>query len=107
VPPPTLDEVLAALPQMRLVASLDERNPDPEVVSLLRFSVEDIVALAGAENLHLNWGEEDEELAEEPEAPEEARPSYAYTTEEAAATEGEDDNPLAAALRKAMKDRGE
>jgi hypothetical protein len=107
VPPPTLDEVLAVLPQVRLAASLDDRDPNPEVVNLLRFSVEDIVALAGAAHLHLDWDEEDEAVAEEPEAPEEPRPAYAYTTEEAAADEGEVDNPLAAALRKAMKDRGE
>jgi hypothetical protein len=106
VAPPTLDEVLAVLPQVRLVASLGERDPDPEIVSLLRFSVADIVALAGAENLHLDWDEEDQEALEEPEALEEARPSYAYTTEETASDEDED-NPLAAALRKAMKGRAE
>jgi hypothetical protein len=74
VPPPTLGEILALLPQLRLVGSLDERDPDPQVVSLLRFGVEDIVALAGAENLHLDWDEDDEEIVEDvdaAEAPEE------------------------------------
>jgi hypothetical protein len=102
VPPPTLDEVLALLPRVHLAASLDARDPDPEIVNLLRFSVDDIIALAGAENLHLNWDEEDEEdqeAAEQPEEPE--APSYAYTTDTPA--EDEDDNPLAAALRKAME----
>jgi hypothetical protein len=103
VPPPTLDEVLAILPRVHLAASLDARDPDPEIVNLLRFSVEDIVALAGGENLHLNWDEEeldDLEAAEQPEEP--AGPSYAYTTDEQQAAEDEDDNPLAAALRRAM-----
>ena len=105
-PPPTLDDVLALLPQVKLAASLAERDPNPEVVNLLRFSVDDIVALAGAENLHLNWDEEDEEAgepAEESQSAEEAagKPNYAYSTDEGSAEE-DDDNPLAAALRKAM-----
>jgi hypothetical protein len=102
VPPPTLDEVLAILPRVHLAASLDVRDPDPEIVNLLRFSVEDIIALAGGENLHLNWDEEEldeQDVAEPPEEP--AGPAYAYTTGEPP-VEDEDDNPLAAALRKAM-----
>jgi hypothetical protein len=106
-PPPTLDEVLALLPRVHLAAALDARDPDPEIVNLLRFSVEDIIALAGAENLHLNWDEEeqeDQETIEEPEEP--AKPAYAYSTDEPpVAEEQEDDNPLAAALRKAMERR--
>lgn len=101
VPPPTLDEMLTLLPHVRLVSSLAERDASAETVNLLRFNVDDIIALAGAENLHLDW-EEQEELAEEaPADPEPARPSYAYTTDTPAADD--DDNPLAAALRKAMK----
>ena len=110
VPPPTLDEVLATLPQVRLVGSLDERDPDPQVVSLLRFGVDDIIALAGAENLHLDWEEEEAEPEEDGEAGEAAaeKPRYAYSTEEPAADdETDDDNPLAAALRRAMEGRGE
>jgi hypothetical protein len=104
VPPPTLDEVLAQLPQLRPIESLDQRDPDPQIIGLLRFSVEDIIALAGAENLHLDWDEDEDEpeVGEETQAPEE--PRYAYSTEEPAADE-EEDNPLAAALRKAMEGR--
>ena len=104
VPPPTLDEMLAALPQVRPVDSLDERDPSPDVIGLLRFGVEDIVALAGAQNLHLNWDEEDEE-AEEPDALDEPpeKPGYAYTTDEASGDEDDDGGALAAALRKAMR----
>ncbi len=107
MPPPTLDEVLALVPQVKLVGSLEERDPNPEVVNLIRFGVDDIIALAGAENLHLNWDEQDEEsadAAEEAETAEESsgKPHYAYTTDEASAEE-EDDNPLATALRRAIE----
>src|SRR5215213_9612049 len=107
VPPPTLDEVLALLPRVHLAASLDARDPDPEIVNLLRFSVEDIITLAGAENLHLNWDEEEEDLEAVEEPAEPAKPAYAYTTDAPAAEEpdDDDDNPLAAALRKAMQGR--
>jgi hypothetical protein len=107
VPPPTLDEVLALLPRVHLAASLDARDPDPEIVNLLCFSVEDIIAMAGAENLHLDWDVEEEEEPEAIEEPEEpAKPAYAYTTDDPpAAEDDDDDNPLAAALRKAMQGR--
>ena len=107
LPPPTLDEVLAALPQVRRIATLDERSPDPQVVDLLRFSVEDIIAIAGAENLHLDWDEDETEEAEEAEdleaEPEQSR--YVYTTDEDTAEEDEE-SPLAAALRRALEARG-
>jgi hypothetical protein len=110
MPPPTLDEVLALVPQVKLVGSLDERDPKPEIVNLIRFGVDDIIALAGAENLHLNWDEEDEEAAqgaEEPEADESSgKPNYAYTTEQPSA-EDDEDNPLAAALRRAIEGKGD
>ena len=100
-PPPTLERVLALVPQVRLASSLDDRDPDPEVVNLLRFSVEDIVALAGAENLHLDWDEDDAEAAAE----EAAKPDFAYTTEQPAAEEEEEGGALAAALKRAMQGR--
>ena len=108
VPPPTLDEVLALLPRVHLAPSLDARDPDSEIVNLLRFSIEDIIALAGAENLHLNWDAEDEsdqQTSEELEEP--TKPAFAYTTDALPEAEelADDDNPLAAALRKAMEGR--
>ncbi|HNP87545.1 MAG TPA: hypothetical protein PKK78_15465 [Kouleothrix sp.] len=100
LPPPTLDEVLALLPQVQLVATLDERSADPNSVSLLRFSVDDIIALAGEEHLHLDW--DAEEAEEEAELLAEEKPGFAYTTGETDSADNDDDNPLAAALRKAM-----
>jgi hypothetical protein len=105
VPPPTLDDMLEQLPHLRLINSLDERDPDPNIVNLMRFSVDDIIAMVGAENLHLDWDEDEEELAEEDAEPIEEKPRFAYTTEEESSEEDEDDNPLAAALRKAMQGR--
>ena len=99
-PPPTLAEVLEQLPQVQRADSLAARSPDPGVVNLLRFSVDDIVALVGEENLHLNWDEDEEE--EDAEPPAEEKPGFAYSTGETAPDDDDDDNPLAAALRKAM-----
>ncbi|MFO7168344.1 MAG: hypothetical protein DIU80_010000 [Chloroflexota bacterium] len=100
-PPPTLDEVLADLPQVRRVASVEEIEPDPQIVSLLRFGVDDIIALAGAENLHLDWDEE-EELAEEGDEGEAEAESYAYST--GGDEEDDEDNPFAAALKRALQE---
>jgi hypothetical protein len=93
-PPPLLEEVLAQMPHLRLIESLDQRDPDPAIISVLRFSVGDIVALAGAENLHLDWDEDEDE--DEP-APELERYSFGADAED------DDESPMAAALRKAMQ----
>lgn len=68
-PPPTLGEMLEDSPSIRLVGSIDERVASE--TNLLLFSVEDIIAIAGEENLHLKWDEDDlpeghAETAEEP-----------------------------------------
>jgi hypothetical protein len=105
-PPPTLREMLDSLPQIRLVNALDERASDPEMIDLLRFGVEDIVALVGAEHLHLDWDEEEADLAEGAEAEEEqAEPGYAYTTEETDPEADEEGGAFGAALRRAMEGR--
>jgi hypothetical protein len=97
-PLPTLDEVLATAENMKLIDSLEQHDPDPQTICVLRFRVEDIIALAGAENLHLEWDtEDDEELEEEPELERHSFSSSAATDHE------EEESPLAAALRKAME----
>lgn len=102
-PPPTLDELLTNMPQIRLVPSLDQRPDDLELFSLLRFSVEDIVAIAGAEHLHLDWEDEEEPDEEEPAEPEaDEGGQYLYSTADETAEE-EQESPLAAALRQAMQ----
>lgn len=95
VPPPeTLPQALETLPQIQLASGLNLRPSDPQIISLLRFGVDEIVALAGAANLHLDWSddEDDEEPAPRPTS------TTVYTSEDEP-----DDNPLAAALRKAME----
>jgi hypothetical protein len=96
--PLTLDDVLANAPNMRLIETLDEYIPDPEMIGVLRFRVEDIIALAGAENLHLEWNTEDE-LEDDAELPELERHSFSSDS----ADDAEEESPLAAALRKAME----
>lgn len=99
-PPPTPPETLAAalenLPQLHLAESLDECTNHPaDVVTMLRFTIEDIMALVGAENLALNWEEDEEtELLPTPDA----APVYSTADDE---VEDDADNPLAAALRRA------
>lgn len=92
--PELLAEVCAAVPELRLIDSLDV-EPDPGRIDVLRFGVDAIIALAGAENLHLDWAADDEE-PDEPDEPPAASSLYATSTDD-----NDDDNPLAAALKKA------
>ncbi|MGQ9826979.1 MAG: hypothetical protein ACUVSY_02430 [Roseiflexus sp.] len=101
-PPPTLADVLAGLPQVRLVDTLAELPDHPDLVGLICFSVDDIIALAGAENLHLDWDEEEDE-SEDADAEPDATGQYLYSSE--TETDEEEENPIAAALRKAMEKR--
>lgn len=97
-PPPTLDDVLADLPQIMRVDSLDQRTGAE--MALLVFSVEDIVAIAGEENVHLNW-DEDELLADDKTAQADVEDSQA--NDQAPEPSGDDDGgAFAEALRRAM-----
>ncbi|NWF81059.1 MAG: hypothetical protein HXY37_13610 [Chloroflexi bacterium] len=98
--PELLSEVTAALPDLRLITSLDE-PPDPERIDVLRLSVDDVIAIAGAEQLSLAWEADDEE-PEEPAGPRTGSSLYASSgDDEPAPGDDDDDTPLAAALRKA------
>jgi hypothetical protein len=96
--PELLGEVLEAVPALRLIDTLDERSTDGATIDVLRFSVDAIIALAGVENLSLDWEADDLE-DEEPPEPRPAASLYASSADETA--DDDDDNPLAAALRKA------
>lgn len=98
-PPETLDETLAQLPQVSLIRRLDEHSSDNETVDLMRFSVDDIIALAGAENLALDW-EADDEAEPPPPPPTESPPAYS-TASSGEEAEEDADNPFAAAFRRA------
>ncbi|HMQ33160.1 MAG TPA: hypothetical protein PKD53_20680 [Chloroflexaceae bacterium] len=101
--PELLAEVLEAVPELRLAAGLDEAGEDDGRIAVLRFGVDEIVAIAGAENLSLDWEADDEE-PEEPPVPRPDSSLYATSEPDEAPAEddaGEDDSPLAAALRKA------
>lgn len=97
-PPETLDEVFDSMPQLVRVSSLDERPADTDTVDVLAFTIDDIIALAGAENLALDWEADD---ADEEAAPAPAEPTLSYSSEDAPEDERDADNPLAAALRRA------
>ena len=99
--PELLSEVTAAVPELRLIDSL-EVEADPATIDVLRFSVEQIIAIAGAENLSLAWDADDEE-PDEPVDPRPASSLYASSggDEDEATPDDDDDSPLAAALRKA------
>ena len=92
VPPLTLADVLAMMPQIRLIDTLIQRGHDPELINLLQFSVDDIIAITGAEQLHLNWDEASEDLAvtESPAGP-------VYSTDS-----DDDESMLGTALRAAL-----
>ncbi len=94
--PEPLAEVLAALPQLRLIGDLNARSEADDQVNLLLFSVDDIIALVGAEHLALNWEEDDIFDDSELEPPPPAS-LFASSGDD----DDDDDNPLAAALRKA------
>ncbi|NJN15657.1 MAG: hypothetical protein HC822_04885 [Oscillochloris sp.] len=102
--PELLSEVLADLPALRLIDALDDRSTDGETIDVLRFRVEDIIAIAGAENLHLDWDQDDEPDVE-PAEPRPASSLYASSDSDepdpADESDDNDDNPMAAALRKA------
>ncbi|NJM06156.1 hypothetical protein HC891_08065 [Candidatus Gracilibacteria bacterium] len=94
--PELLEEVLAAVPALRLIGSLDERSMDGATVDVLRFRVDDIIAIAGAANLSLDW-DADDELLDEDQPP--ASPSSQVAS--SADDDDDDDNPFAAAFKKA------
>jgi hypothetical protein len=109
-PPPTLEQILATLPHVRQITTLDDLDPSADVVNLLRFSVEDIIAMVGEENLHLDWDEEEVEDVEEVEPAEEPpAPRFAYSTEQADASQDDDDEggAFGDAWKQALKGRKE
>jgi len=97
-PPATIRSFFAENNHIPLYDSADYQ-PDRQVaVSVVRFPLADICALAAAHGmeLHLDWSDEDEE-PEEVEPP----PPTSYTAHDAS-DDNDDDNPFAAALRRAM-----
>jgi hypothetical protein len=100
-PPETLAELLASRPDMQLLADLSAQPDVADGIGVLRFSVDDIVQLAGAENLALDWSDEDEDIA----GSEKPASSRVYSSNDAQADDNDDDddddNPMAAALRRA------
>lgn len=96
-PPQTLEQVLDDVAGLRLVASLDEAGAVADQIGVLRFSLDQIIALAGERPLHLNWAaDEDEDL---PPPPPPARHTIGGDEDD-----DDDDSPFAAAFRRAQKE---
>ena len=95
-PPLTLDNVFSEGARVKLVHSLDQIQPSDDQISVLRFSVDDIIALAGGRPLHLDWAADDDD--EPPPAP----PPSIHTIGNDA-DDDENDSPFAA-LRGSFKE---
>lgn len=91
--PQTLADAIAEHPEVVQRASIDALSAFPASIELLVLSVDQIVALAGERPLSLDW--EADEIDEEPPAQPPAGPLYSTPDEP------DDDNPFAAALRRA------
>ncbi|HEY1015483.1 MAG TPA: hypothetical protein VGE07_22435 [Herpetosiphonaceae bacterium] len=97
-PPQTLEQVLGQVAGLRLVASLDEARAVVDQIGVLRFSLDEIIALAGDRPLHLNWAaDEDDEPPPPPPPP--TRQTIAGDDDD-----DDDDSPFAAAFRRAQKE---
>ncbi|MEM8534214.1 MAG: hypothetical protein AAGF95_25430 [Chloroflexota bacterium] len=97
--PLTLNELLTQLPHLQLIGSLEQRVLDPTIINVLCFSVDDIIEMAGAENLHLNWDDEDDQQP----PPSKTQEFHSYTTE--STDDKDDDSPMAEAFKRALADR--
>lgn len=93
-PPATLAAVLAAVPALRPIDDLQAAGDIGETVDLVRFTLDDIIALVGAENLALDW-EADDLIEDQPPSPADSGPVYSTSDDD------DDNNSLAAALRRA------
>ncbi len=97
-PPQTLGEAIGEYAALRRVASLAELSAFPTTPEVVVLHVEDVVALAGDRALSLQWNEA-EQASDDEHSPALAEPAEPlYTSGDDAV---EDDNPFAAALRKA------
>lgn len=95
--PQTLDEAIAAHAEAQRIGSIAELRAFPDAVEIVVLSVDQIVQLAGDAPLSLDW-DADEAEVDPPPAPRPATPRYSTPDED-------DENPFAAALRRAH-DRG-
>ena len=92
--PLTLAEMLAQQSSLMLVERLDQIGLGTNTIHVVRFTLPEIVAMAGDQPLHLDWeADEHDELPPPP-------PPIIHTI----GTDDDDDNPFAAALRRAMED---
>lgn len=96
--PVTLDDFVRDHPQTPIITPA-EFVPQSSTTHVVRFTLDDIVALAGddAATLHLDWSDE----LEDDEEPAEPLPSTTYHSHDE--SDDDADNPLAAAMRRALE----
>lgn len=96
--PVTLDDFVRDHPQTPIITPA-EFQPYSSTTQVVRFGLDDIVALAGddAAVLHLDWSDELEEEDEPVEPP----PSTVYHSQDE--PDSTDESPLAAAMRRALE----
>ncbi len=99
-PPQTLDEAIAEYPALQRVASLHELSAFPATPEVVVLKVDDVVALAGDRALSLRWDEEAEDAVNEERV---AAPSNPVAPLYTSGGNSDEDNPFAAAMRKAAQ----
>jgi hypothetical protein len=105
-PPETLADAIAAEETLCRIDSLGERSTDGARIDLLVFGVDDIIAIAGAENLALDWSDEDAEEHEPLPSPSPDDDKPFYSTSEDDKDEHDDDAGGGGALAEALRRAG-
>lgn len=92
-----LADELPVHPALRQIFSLEDRHLDDSTIDLLILQVEDIIALAGAENLALDWSADDQQGDRRGDRP----PSASMQGYSSHDEDDDGDSALAEALRRA------
>lgn len=96
-PPQTFEQVLESLEQVQLGNTLDTCNRANTGTDVLRFRVDDIIAIAGEEHLALDWSDDEIDM----ESGDHSQTTSVYSTADEDEVESNDGGALAEALRKA------
>ncbi len=98
--PQTLQEALDSVEDtLSVITTLDEANRDADRMGVMLFSVEDIIAMVGEENLALDWSDDDEPF-DPADSPAPASSTFASSSSNDD-NDDDDGGALAAALRQA------
>jgi hypothetical protein len=96
IPPRTLSETLEEMTEIATITALDARSDQHGIINCMFFTVDDIIALVGEDQLALDWSEDDEMVISQPNPT-----TTIYVTTEDNETEEAQGGALAEALRRA------